>query len=83
MFIINPRKVFHFCSLFKNHNWDELYAITDVDNSLKYFYDHMHCFLDISVPKQQIKSSCSKPRFPLWYSMDLIRKIREKIGYIV
>lgn len=65
-------------NLIKDHSWGDLFAIADVDASLKYFYDHMYGFLDMAVPKQIIKNSGNKPRFPQWYSMDLIRKIREK-----
>lgn len=34
-------------------------------------------FRDMPVPKQRIKNSGNKPKFPLWCSMDLISRIRE------
>nr|CAH7766805.1 unnamed protein product [Callosobruchus chinensis] len=64
--------------LMKFHSWSDLYNCEKVDDCLDLFYDKMYSILDLAIPKYTVNKNPQKPKYPRWYSLDLVRKMRYK-----
>lgn len=58
--------------------WDEEFEkCNSVDDMLSLFYNHLRKAINVFVPKSQ-----SKPKkYPVWFSRDLINRLKEKLKY--
>ena len=61
-------------------DWASLYDCKDVDDAVDAFYDRFYKCLDASIPKKCTPGVLRKPRFPSWFSRELIGKINKKNG---
>ncbi|KAG5862541.1 hypothetical protein JTB14_003877 [Gonioctena quinquepunctata] len=64
--------------LIKDYNWSDLFECRNVDDCLDLFYKIIYSMLDQAIPKYVVKETAHKPKYPFWYSPDLVRKIRNK-----
>ncbi|KAG5867579.1 hypothetical protein JTB14_033259 [Gonioctena quinquepunctata] len=64
--------------LIKDYNRSDLFEYRNVDDCLDLFYKIIYSMLDQAIPKYVVEETAHKPKYPFWYSPDLVRKIRNK-----
>ncbi|KAG5883835.1 hypothetical protein JTB14_033756 [Gonioctena quinquepunctata] len=64
--------------MIKSNEWSCLEDINDVDCCLDAFYEQIYSCIDQCVPKKAINESRKGHKFPVWFSHDLINKIKKK-----
>ena len=68
---------FHLYQLMSECDWSRLLTCQNVNECFKLFYDDIYRFLDDSIPRIEVKTT-SVAKFPQWFSIDLVRKIKQK-----
>lgn len=65
--------------LIASTNWSELQESNDVNAKVDHFYQRLFSCIDRAVPKKIIKTkSSNKRKYPVYFSVELIKNIREK-----
>lgn len=62
----------------RDYDWSGLLECNSVDVAVDLFYRGMYWCVDRAVPKYEVKQTATPLKFPLWYTVNLIRKIRKK-----
>lgn len=61
-----------------NCDWASVLNCTDIDSSVRAFYDLLYDCFDQSIPKYKNKSISNAPKYPRWFSIELVRNVRHK-----
>ena len=65
-------------NLISSIDWSVLTETQDANQALDIFYQEMYSCIEKSIPKKKVKNSHYKPKYPKYFSVDLIRKIKRK-----
>lgn len=64
--------------LIEQCDWSNVLACRDASACLDAFYINMYRCLDASIPKYKVRENVNMPRYPTWFSIDLVRTIQKK-----
>ncbi|KAG5886973.1 hypothetical protein JTB14_006615 [Gonioctena quinquepunctata] len=59
-------------------NWDPVEETNNVDTALEKFYEKMLFCIDQAIPKKQLNPNKNRCKYPSYFSIDLIEKLKEK-----
>ena len=82
--LCSDMKIFDYCNadyvglnnFYSNVNWNEILCSGNIDDVIDKFYEVLYIGMNKFIPTKKLYAGPN--RFPRWFSMDLIRLVREK-----